>query len=496
MSPRPGHRGILAAALLGAGVAGSALAGDHVEFVENAADASVRRTNSCNCGTVGPSQVLPDVERIVISPWQAFSPQSDRFTGSAVSRTGAHLVRIDTVFLGLVNPPGPLGMSGDYAPFLFGPSPMYGFVEIDVDGDKDTGGDSASSAALHFLANAARFGGRPAGSFGDRAATGAGDMYQPWNQSPRIRLSGADWILSFCGCFTPTIVYQSNAESTFVEGATWVIEGRFFSRSDGYQGASTMTGGTAFGQYDPIVQVQFQHSIASNKTTVSLVYALDPIGAGQLIGQGPQPIGSTVTNHTSIAEGVTDLISYSHGPGLIPGSFEYQIESRWAGKSVANATDVTRWRPTFIIGTADAIQSDGLYVWTDAGFSCRQGDMNGDGAADALDRAEVQEFIDEHDGGSDDADGVVNGRVTLGGFGANYSVFDVDGDGVVGPLDLAFYSASCTADFNHSGSLTPQDIFDFLGAWFGGQSEADFNRSGGLSVQDIFDFLAAWFAGC
>ena len=52
------------------------------------------------------------------------------------------------------------------------------------------------------------------------------------------------------------------------------------------------------------------------------------------------------------------------------------------------------------------------------------------------------------------------------------------------------------ADFNCSGSLTVQDIFDFLTAWFAGSSSADFNHLNGLSVQDIFDFLTAWFTGC
>ncbi len=57
-------------------------------------------------------------------------------------------------------------------------------------------------------------------------------------------------------------------------------------------------------------------------------------------------------------------------------------------------------------------------------------------------------------------------------------------------------AGSCPADFNGSGTLTVQDIFDFLGAWFAGDARADFNHLTGLSVQDIFDFLAAWFAGC
>ncbi len=55
---------------------------------------------------------------------------------------------------------------------------------------------------------------------------------------------------------------------------------------------------------------------------------------------------------------------------------------------------------------------------------------------------------------------------------------------------------ACPADFNGSGDLAIQDIFDFLNAWFAGSLAADFNRSGDLAVQDIFDFLNGWFGGC
>jgi probable HAF family extracellular repeat protein len=54
----------------------------------------------------------------------------------------------------------------------------------------------------------------------------------------------------------------------------------------------------------------------------------------------------------------------------------------------------------------------------------------------------------------------------------------------------------CRADFNHSGDLSTQDIFDFLNAWFAASAAADFNGANGLTEQDIFDFLNAWFAGC
>lgn len=54
----------------------------------------------------------------------------------------------------------------------------------------------------------------------------------------------------------------------------------------------------------------------------------------------------------------------------------------------------------------------------------------------------------------------------------------------------------CPADFNGSGAISVQDIFDYLGAFFSNDPRADFNDSASISVQDIFDFLNAWFAGC
>lgn len=58
----------------------------------------------------------------------------------------------------------------------------------------------------------------------------------------------------------------------------------------------------------------------------------------------------------------------------------------------------------------------------------------------------------------------------------------------------------CSADFNCSGSVTADDIFAFLDAWFaqngmtGPGLSADFNNSDVVTADDIFAFLDAWFA--
>jgi len=59
-----------------------------------------------------------------------------------------------------------------------------------------------------------------------------------------------------------------------------------------------------------------------------------------------------------------------------------------------------------------------------------------------------------------------------------------------------YTSPCCKGDFNNSGVVSVQDIFDFLAAYFNGDLCADTNGSGTLTVQDLFDFLAAYFQGC
>jgi hypothetical protein len=54
----------------------------------------------------------------------------------------------------------------------------------------------------------------------------------------------------------------------------------------------------------------------------------------------------------------------------------------------------------------------------------------------------------------------------------------------------------CSSDYNGSGDITVQDIFDFLGGYFTGSPSADVNGVGGVTVQDIFDFLSLYFGGC
>lgn len=53
-----------------------------------------------------------------------------------------------------------------------------------------------------------------------------------------------------------------------------------------------------------------------------------------------------------------------------------------------------------------------------------------------------------------------------------------------------------SGDFNDSGIISVQDVFDFLVAWFAGTPDANINSVGGVTVQDVFDFLFAWFNGC
>ena len=82
---------------------------------------------------------------------------------------------------------------------------------------------------------------------------------------------------------------------------------------------------------------------------------------------------------------------------------------------------------------------------------------------------------------------------------ANTSIMRSDVHALTGQVDQPSNLVRvtfCPVDFNGSGSLTVQDLFDFLTAYFAGDLRADFNASGTVTGQDIFDFLNAYFAGC
>jgi hypothetical protein len=84
---------------------------------------------------------------------------------------------------------------------------------------------------------------------------------------------------------------------------------------------------------------------------------------------------------------------------------------------------------------------------------------------------------------------------------ARHEVVVVGGQGASSDL---FYNTTwalagacpCRADFDCSGAVSLQDIFDFLSRFFEPSPLADFNGVGGVTVQDVFDFLGAYFAGC
>lgn len=67
-----------------------------------------------------------------------------------------------------------------------------------------------------------------------------------------------------------------------------------------------------------------------------------------------------------------------------------------------------------------------------------------------------------------------------------------------GLVKVSFREGSqlCRADFNSSGSLSPQDLFDFLAAWQARSMTADFTADGMVSLEDLFQFLRSFLGGC
>ncbi len=431
-------------------------------------DATVRRTDSGADAPVDPAaHRLPDVVSYTIGGWQPLMPQLDLFTGQW-SNSG-QFFRLDIVFIGLMNPPGTVGCCGtSYAPFQYGPHPLFGTVEIDMDANVNTGGE-LDYPQLLYLGNVARFGGLPKETrFNNRTAIDASAFDHTLSTPPFVDRSGEDWRLAFEGWQITGIQRSDNLDMIFGPGETWILTGRFFQRCHGYSRFSWACCQGDPGSYEPLVKLRFAHAVAADQTTVSFVYPRTNAGSAASRGEPTveDPDGD-VSNQNSVLEGLDDLVFSTHfpEPGW-PNDPNYPIIAPWLSSDLyPSPNDVSRflnppqWEITLLLGSGYVVQpGDALFFLSELWPNVIPGDFNGDGKVDFVDLAFFNNYISSRDGQSgQDGDGTVNGVVVIINFGPNFSLFDLNYDGRVDAADRALIQIFSAADFDRDRDVDLSD---------------------------------------
>lgn len=467
-------------------------------------DASIQRTDIGNDGPLNPAGNVPDLLSVTIRPWLPLNVQGqDPDPARGLGTPTDDIFELVVVFNGFLNPPGPIGLGTvPFDPFRFGPSPVYGFIDIDVDVDRDTGGEFDGAERTRYLANIARFGETPSGTLGQRVAFEGSQLDSNFTTPPFVERSGADFSLVMCGCFYVSIVSRvvGNADSIFEPGEVWDIRGRFFQRAAGYQLASASFGGSAFGLYDPQIVMRFAHDLGTNQTSIVLRYPLTMEGAAALFGGPLQIVDLDVSNHTSVLEGLEDIIDGAMGTLSGP---TFELTRRWATKNAVDSLNVNQWRLNALMGMTYSMQDPGgaTFAWTDAAGPHLLGDFNINGVTDLVDVGVWDTIFSQRDGSALDADGAVNGTVTVPNFGPWFSIYDVTGDGLINALDRAVFVPVLQGDANGDCVVDFPDVTTILQRW--GNSAppdaflpGDTNGDGVVSFPDITTTLNRWGTTC
>jgi hypothetical protein len=426
-----------------------------VELVDPACDWAVRRTDAGGVTPVGPNaHPPPDLIRIVAGPWNSNAPTIDLFAGSFVDE--GLFVRLELHFAGLVNPPGCLDPL-TFDPFRFGDNPVFGFVEIDMDDNDETGGE-IKTPQHRYLGNVARFGGIPMeeDGFDERIALDASAFDGDFTTSPYVERHGEEFHLallqSSCQYDELTIV-NGSPDEIFEAGETWDIRSRWFHRAHGFESFSFVKGGAAAGEYAPLSIVRFEHSIVTDTTIVSLVFPTTNEGAAASSGQPVQPINQSSSDQTSIEEGLTDLALSAEFLDMFPtGLPEEEIISDWDFEEVEDALEPEQWRITAIVGTSftQPAGTGEFFVWSDIFPNVVRGDVNGENDNNNDDREQIQSFIESFDAD----DGLLDGVVPIDDFGDDFSVFDVSNDGQVDEIDVSLVNNRGDYDGDSDVDLT------------------------------------------
>jgi hypothetical protein len=433
-------------------------------------DAVIRRTDEGNNGPINPAvQRLPDILEMRIGAFAPVTPWADLFSGSWDAAGG--FMRFDLVVAGRMNPPGYLDLADEdpsYDPLHFGPNPIFGWIEFDMDANEDTGGE-LSRPDYRYLGNVGRFGGMPQGAwFANRVAYDSTAFDHDITTAPFVDRSGEEFHLAFIGediqQVTVVVEKPGGNPAIFEDGEVWQLSGDLFHRSHGWEPFAFQCPYRS-GRYMPVVQLQFAHDIATDRTTITLVYPLTNAASASMIGPD-QPVESNDgcdDDQNSIEEALADLqfsAAYaSPGDRLDP---DFDLIAGWEYEDPSAYLDPTAWRLTALLGTAypNGMNNDARYIWTDIWPNVRVGDFNGDCDLDAADLALLNDYIASRDGlvGFDEGP-PGDGMIRINNFADQFSLFDSNYDGRVRQSDWML-----AGDMDLNQLLNANDVDDFVQA--------------------------------
>ena len=451
-------------------------------------DVLLRPTDAGQNAPFDPAQHRPpNLLSIVVGSWEPQDATTDVFAG-AYSSTGG-FARVDVSVAGLQNPPGSTAPTG-FDPFRYGADPVYGFVEIDIDDDNDTGGE-LDAPEFRYLVNAPRFGGLPDGSdFGDRQVTGADQLDADFTTKPYIERHGEEIHIALLGeqfADTDIVEVAGDGDLTFEAGEDWRIDGTWVHRAHGFEQFSLAFGGVVPGEYFPMARARFAHHIATDVTTISFVFPLTNQADAAWLNQPTQPNNSDASDQTSIEEALEDLVLSADLLQMFPSGLpEEVLILGWSSESPSSFLKPRDWRVTALLGMTYTVPGYD-FVWTDVLPDVTRGDVNGENGATIDDRSVVGSYISDNDA----LDGMVDGQVTLGAFAADFRVFDINYDGVVDSFDVSLAAPAGNTDNDEDVDLVDYAAWQRCLGQAGGGLPCAMTDINGDGQTDSTDF--AWF---
>ena len=427
----------------------------------------------------------PNIIEMTIGRWQAPAPADAPFTGSYANSGG--FGRLDIAFEGLINPPGRTSLMS-FDPFAYGPNPVYGFIEFDVDLECDTGGET-DAPQYRYLANIARFGGLPEGNtFDDRVAAEGADLDGDFTTEPYIERSGEEFHLALLGSefYSADITeITGDADLQFEAGETWDIVSHCLHRAHGFEPYSLATGGSVPGEYELKSIIRFSHNPQTDITSLSLVFPLTNMAAGALWNETPQSYNHDPSDHASIFEALRDLRESAVIVDMFPsGQPEEALILGWQNQGPGSFMDPQQWRVTALVGTTYTAAGYG-FIWTDAYPNVLRGNVDGEDGVTFDDEDKIEDYIELHDA----EDGATDERVVLADFATDFAVYDLNHDGIVETADLLLVSAEGDADGDND-----VDLADFAryqqcagldsGNWPAACGLADLDADGAITKND------------